>query len=290
MKRLFCAIILFYACTAALHAQISSATLVGTVTDSSSAAVPGAVVEAKSNATSMARSAKTDSKGEYVIPDLPAAHYTLTITMNGFKTFVAPDVELLVAQRAMINATLEVGTVQQNLTVEGAAPMIDTASASVGQVVNTNSVDHMPLNGRSFWQLTDLTPGATYTPGGQTTHTGGSTIRASVVNVNINGGAQDETGWTLDGAFIIEMQSGGTLIQPNVDALQEFKVEGANMSAEYGHTPNMVNVALKSGSNQFHGSVFEFLRNSAFDAKNFFYVPPVGSSLKNEPGTSTGSR
>jgi hypothetical protein len=167
MKRLFCAIILFYACTAALHAQISAATLVGTVTDSSSAAVPGAVVEAKSNATSMARSAKTDSKGEYVIPDLPAAHYTLTITMNGFKTFVAPDVELLVAQRAMINATLEVGTVQQNLTVEGAAPMIDTASASVGQVVNTNSVDHMPLNGRSFWQLTDLTPGATYTPAGR---------------------------------------------------------------------------------------------------------------------------
>ncbi len=283
MKSLCSVTLLFCACTAMLHAQISSATLVGTVTDPSGAAVAGAVVQAKNNATLLERSAKTDSKGEYVIPDLAAAHYTLTVTMTGFKTFLAPNVELLVAQRAMINASLEVGTVQQNLTVEAAAPMIDTASASVGQVVNTNAVEHMPLNGRSFWQLTDLTPGATYTPGGQTTHTGGSTIRASVVNVNINGGAQDETGWTLDGAFITEMQSGGTLIQPNVDALQEFKVEGANMSAEYGHTPNMVNVALKSGSNQFHGEAFEFLRNSAFDAKNFFYVPPVGSSLTNEP-------
>ncbi len=264
-------------------AQISSATLVGTVTDQTGGAVAAATVEAKNNGTLAARTAKSDSAGEYVIPNLPAGHYTITVTANGFKTFVAPNIELLVAQRAMINANMEVGTVQQNLTVEAAAPMIDTASASVGQVVNTEAVEHMPLNGRSFWQLTALTPGATYTPGGQTTRTGGSSIRASVVNVFINGGAEDETGWTLDGAFITEMQVGGTLIQPNVDALQEFKVEGADMSAEYGHTPNMVNVTMKSGSNQFHGSAFEFVRNSAFDARNFFYVPPVGSSLTNEP-------
>jgi len=140
------------------------------------------------------------------------------------------------------------------------------------------TVEHMPLNGRSFWQLTSLTPGATYTPGGQGTRTGGSSIRSSAVNVTINGTAPNQTGWFLDGAFITEMQTGGTLIQPNVDALQEFKVEGANMSAEYGHTPNLVNVALKSGTNGFHGTAFEFLRNSAFDAKNFFYVPPVGSN------------
>ncbi len=282
MTKLSSCIILLAAAGVA-QAQITSATLVGTVTDQTGASVAGAKVEAKNNATLMSRSGKTDGAGEYVIPDLPAGHYTLSIEASGFKTFLAPNIELLVAQRAMINASMEVGAVQQNVTVDDAAPMIDTASASVGQVVNTEAVEHMPLNGRSFWQLTALTPGATYTPGGQTTHTGGSTIRASVVNVYINGGAQDETGWTLDGAFITEMQSGGTMVQPNIDALQEFKVEGGDMTAEYGHTPNMVNVALKSGSNQFHGSVFEFVRNSAFDAKNFFYVPPVGSTLKNEP-------
>jgi hypothetical protein len=199
-----------------LHAQISSATLVGTVTDPTGAAVAGATVEARNNATSVMRSAKTDGSGQYVIPDLPAAHYTLTVSTSGFKTFVAPNLELMVGQRAMVNVSLEVGAVQQNLTVEATAPMIDTASSSVGQVVNTGAVEQMPLNGRSFWQLTALTPGATYTPGGQTTRTGGSSIRASVVNVYINGGAQDQTGWTLDGAFITEMQIGGTLIQPNV--------------------------------------------------------------------------
>ncbi len=267
----------------ALQAQISTATLTGTVTDATGAALAGATVEAKSTSTLLARKAVTDGAGEYVIPDLPPGHYVLTFRTAGFKAYIVPDLELLVAQRAQINPRLEVGQVDQSLTVTAEVPIIDTSSASVGQVIDTQSVDHMPLNGRSFWQLTSLTPGATYNPGGQTTHTGGSTIRASVVAVNVNGGAQNETGWALDGAFITEMQSGGTMIQPDVDALQEFKVEGANMTAEYGHTPNMVNVTMKSGTNQFHGTLFEFLRNSAFDARNFFYIPPVGSSLTKEP-------
>ena len=279
--RLLCSLIL--ASSTIVWGQISSGTLVGSVTDQSGGAVSGANVQATNLATQISRSTTTNSGGEYVIPDLAAAHYSVTVTMTGFKTFIVPDIELQVAQRAMINANLQVGSVQQNLTVEAKAPMIDTSSASIGQVVDTSSVEHMPLNGRSFWQLTSLTPGATYSPGGQTTHTGGSTIRASVVNVNINGNQQDATGWSLDGAFITEMQSGGTMVQPNVDALQEFRVESADMTAEYGHTPNMVNVSTKSGSNGFHGDAFEFLRNSAFDARNFFYKPPIGSKLQNEP-------
>ncbi len=157
-------------------------------------------------------------------------------------------------------------------------PIVQTSESSVGQVVNPTSVERMPLNGRSFWQLTSLTPGATYTPGGQGTRTGGSSIRSSSVNVVINGTAPNQVGWYLDGAFITEMQTGGTLIQPNVDALQEFKVESANMSAEHGHSPNAVNVTSKSGTNAFHGTAFEFVRNSAFDARNFFFIPPLGSN------------
>src|SRR5437764_13650910 len=164
--------------------------------------------------------------------------------MSGFKTYTVPDVELQVAQRALIDATLQVGGVEQEVTVAAAAPMVQTSESSVGQVVNPTAVERMPLNGRSFWQLTSLTPGATYTPGGQGTRTGGSSIRSSSVNVTINGSAPNQVGWSLDGAFITEMQTGGTLIQPNVDALQEFRVEGANMMAEYGHTPNVINATL----------------------------------------------
>jgi hypothetical protein len=270
-------------CAGIASAQISTATLQGTVTDPTGGVVAGATVTAKNLGTQVVRSFTTDKNGEYTIPDLPVAHYSVSITAPGFKTYTIQDVELQVAQRATVNATLQVGGVEQEVTVGATAPMVETSESSVGQVVNPSTVEHMPLNGRNFWQLTSLTPGATYTPGGQGTRTGGSSIRSSAVNVTVNGTAPNQTGWYLDGAFITEMQTGGTLIQPNVDALQEFKVESSNMSAEYGHTPNVVNVTLKSGTNSFHGSGFEFLRNSAFDAKNFFYVPPVGSHQANEP-------
>ncbi len=276
------AVLLLLSTTAAV-AQVSNATLLGTVIDSTGGVVPEAKVEVKNIATLATRSAVTGNDGEYVIPGLPAAHYSIAISKTGFKTANIPDIELSVAQRALVNATLEVGAVGQEVTVAAAPPMVETAESSVQQVVNPSSVELMPLNGRNFWQLTDLTPGATYTPGGQGTQTGGNSIRARVVNVTINGTAPNMIGWYLDGAFITEMQLGGTMIQPNVDALQEFNVESSNVAAEYGHTPNVVNVALKSGTNQLHGTVFEFLRNSAFDARNFFYKPPVGSTQGIEP-------
>ncbi len=264
-------------------AQISTATLVGTVTDPTGAVVAGAKVEARNIATGIVRSTSTDGAGEYSITNLSAARYNVSVSITGFKTFNANEIELQVAQRVLLDAHLEVGSVGQELTVSASAPLIDTASSSVGQVVNTAAVEHMPLNGRSFWQLTQLTPGASYTPGGQGTRTGGRSIRSSVVNVTINGTAPTWTGWSLDGSLISEMQTGGTLIQPNVDAIQEFRVEGSNMSAEYGHTPTMVNATLKSGANQLHGDLFEFIRNDAFDARNFFYIPPVGSSHSKSP-------
>ncbi len=267
----------------AVRAQISTATMEGTVTDPSGAVVAGAVVTVTNIGTQATRSVTTGPSGDYTIPNLAVAHYSVRVTAAGFKAYEIEDVELQVAQRATVNAALQIGGVDQQVTVGATAPIVETSEASVGQVVNPTTVEHMPLNGRSFWQLTDLTPGATYTPGGQGTNTGGSSIRSSAVNVTINGTAPNETGWYLDGSFITEMQTGGTLIQPNVDSIQEFKVESSNMSAEYGHTPNVVNVTLKGGTNSFHGTGFEFLRNSYFDAKNFFYVPPVGSTQHIEP-------
>ena len=277
-------LVLLLACSvAALNAQTTSATVVGTLTDSSDARIAGGTVLLKDLATGIEHSATTDANGEYVVTDLKAAHYSVTFSMTGFRPFVMSDVELLVAQRATLDASLQVGEATQVVTVDTVAPMVDTTVSEVGQVVNTTTIEHVPLNGRSFWQLTNQVPGVTYTPGGQNTNTGGSTIRSSVVAVNINGGPPDQTGWMLDGAFITEMQSGGTMIQPDIDALQEFKVEGAMLPAEFGLTANMVNVTTKSGTNQFHGTVFEFLRNSALDAKGFFYVQPLGSNQTKEP-------
>ncbi len=146
-------------------AQISSGTLVGTVTDSSGGVISGAKVEAQNTGTRVVRSAVTNSTGNYVLPDLPAAHYSITITMAGFKTFTISDLELLVAQRALVNATLQVGGLEQQVTVDSVAPMVETSESAIGQVVNPTAVERMPLNGRSFWQLTNLTPGANYTPG-----------------------------------------------------------------------------------------------------------------------------
>ena len=281
--RVAMAVLLLVCSTAAIRAQTTSATVVGTLTDSSGARIAGGTVSIKNLATGIEHSTTTDTNGEYVVPDLPAAHYSITFSMAGFRPFVMSDVELLVAQRATLDATLEIGEATQVVTVNTVAPMVDTTVSEVGQVVDTTTIEHVPLNGRSFWQLTNMVPGVTYTPAGQNLNLNGSSLRASVVDVNINGGPPNQTGWMLDGAFITEMQGGGTIIQPEVDALQEFNVEGALLPAEFGLTANMVNVTTRSGSNQFHGEVFEFLRNSALEAANYFYVRPVGSNQKNEP-------
>src|SRR5439155_10789752 len=174
---------------------------------------------------------------------------------------VIPSITLQVNQVAELNLTLQVGAVSEEISVTASAPLLTTESSSVGQVVENKSIEGLALNGRQFWNLVALVPGASYTPGGQGTRTGGSSIRSSAVNVQINGTGFIYNGWLLDGTDITEYEQGGTNVQPNVDALQEFKVMSANMPAEYGHTPNFVSAIMKSGTNQFHGTLFEFIRN-----------------------------
>lgn len=264
-------------------AQINTGTILGTITDGTGAIVPGANVTVRNIGTGQERNVTTNGAGDYSVSNLVAAHYAITVTRSGFSIAVIPDFQLQVAQRASVNAVLQVGKVSEKIVVTSSTlPLLTTDSSSIGQVIDTKAVSSMPLNGRNFWQLTQLTPGVQYSPqvNGQT---GGGAIRASAVNVNVNGHSPRFTGWYLDGANITEPQAGGTIIQPSVDALQEFKVEGGNMSAQFGHTPTVVNSVLKSGTNQFHGVAYEFLRNNALDAKNYFYIPPPGSSLRDEP-------
>ncbi len=275
-------LVLAVAASPLMRAQLNTATLLGTVKDSSGASVPKAEVTARRVDTAQERGVKTDDFGNFTIPNLQTGLYQLTVKAAGFKVTTISDIELQVAQMASVNVVMELGQISQNVTVSAEAPLMNTASSTVSQVVDTKAVESMPLNGRSFWQLTQLTPGASYIPGGQNIPVNGTSIRSSAVNVNVNGLPPVWTGWALDGANITETQLGGTIIQPNVDALQEFRVEGANMSAEYGHTPTLINATLKSGTNRFHGDVYWFFRNNAMDARNFFFVPPPGVNQKNE--------
>src|SRR5690349_11931473 len=172
---------------AAIYAQVNSATLLGTVKDSSGASVPSATITVRNLETGLERTAKTDAAGNYTVPNLQVGHYQVSVTAPGFKTATVPSIELQVAQMATANVILEVGQVSEHMTVSAEAPMMNTVSSTVSEVVDTRAVENMPLNGRAFWQLTQLTPGASYIPGGQNIAVNGVSIRASAVNVNING-------------------------------------------------------------------------------------------------------
>src|SRR6185295_2788170 len=161
-----------------------------------------------------------------------------------------------------------------------------TDVSSVGQVIENKAIVSMPLNGRAFWQLAQLTPGVVFTPGGSDISSGGQGIRATRVGLRISGSSRLAGGWFLDGFDITEYELGATSITPSTDAIEEFKVMAGGMSAEYA-LPSMINAALKSGSNSFHGSAYEFLRNEKIQARNFFAqsAPPL---KRNQFGTTLG--
>ena len=271
----------------AVYAQTSTATLSGVVRDPQGGGIPGTAISAVQIDTGQTRQTTSGGTGDYAIPNLPIGNYRITASASGFKKVLIPSIELQVNQEARVDLTLEVGAVSDEVTVTAQAPLLETESASVGQVVENRSIEGIALNGRQFWQLVSLTPGASYTPGNDRTRTGGSSIRSSAVNVQINGTGFIYNGWLLDGTDITEYEQGGTNVQPNVDALQEFKVLSANMPAEYGHTPNFVSATMKSGTNEFHGTLFEFLRNDKVDARNFF-AATKNALRRNQYGGTVG--
>ena len=214
------------------------------------------------------------------------ADYRLTISFAGFSTLTVSNLTLHTGENARYDGALQLGGVSQEVTVSAVVALVNTASADVAHLV-LSEVAEIPLNGRNFWELTQLTPGATFIPRAQTATYNGSELRARNVNVTVNGTAYIFTGWSLDGANVTDFELGGALISPNVDAIQEFNVQAANMAPEFGHTPNLINAWLKSGSNAFHGDLFEFLRNDAMDARNFF-LPAIVPLKRNQFGGTFG--
>ena len=268
--------------------QSTNATLSGTVEDAQGALVPNAAITVMQIDTGQSRSTQSGVDGHYIITDLTIGSYRITASSPGFKTLVIPSVTLQMNQSAVMPLALAVGSATEQITVTTETPLLNTDTSSVGQVVENQSIESQPLNGRDFWQLVALVPGASYTPGGQGTITGGGSLRASVVNVQIDGTGFIWNGWLMDGADITEYEQGGTNVQPNVDALAEFKVFSANMPAEYGHTPNVVSVSMKSGTNAFHGTAYEFIRNDVLDAHNYFAVTSKNILKRNQFGGTVG--
>jgi hypothetical protein len=258
----------------ALYSQQSSAAINGTVKDSSGAVVEGATITLTNVATSVPRSTVSNSAGTYVFVDVLPASYSLRVSKAGFNTVEQQQIVMNVNQTATYDFNLTVGATQQTVTVEAAAVAIEASTSELGTVINEQAVNDLPLNGRNFTQLLTLTPGASPISVAQNSG-GGSGFAGNAIGSfsfpALNGQRNRSNMFLMDGMVDLGSFIGNYNISPIIDVVQEFKVQSHNDLSEFGQAPGgIVNVATKSGTNEYHGSVWEFLRNEKFDARNFF--------------------
>lgn len=251
-------------------AQSTTASVFGVAKDTSGAVIPGVTIRLQNVGTGASRTVTTDAEGRYVATDLPIGAYELRATLAGFKEFVRTGITLVVGQQAVINVALEVGNVNEQVNVTAEAPLIETATSQMAGLVSSTQVRELPLNGRSFDQLALLQPGVQ--PFRQVTTTPSTSFGT---RMSVSGARLDANNVILDGIEINDWsRSGGGSAAGlflGVDAVQEFKVLTHNYSAEYGRNSGAeITVVTRSGTNQYHGSLFEFIRNDAIDARNFF--------------------
>jgi len=254
-----------------LLAQQETGSITGQVVDPTGGAVPGAQVTVKNESTGAAFSASADGTGFYRVPQLIPGTYTITVGAAGFSSLVRQGIGLRVDDRLRIDFTLQVGAVTEQIAVTGAAPLLQTEDATVGQVVDNQRITELPLNGRNWLQLATLAPGTVTYPGVVDTGAGNS----QNVVMNLGGTRTNQNNYLLNGTDnTMYLSSGGAMIYPPVDSLQEFKVQTNNYTAETGRLGGAVlNATIKSGSNTFHGTGYEFFRNRALNARNFFASP-----------------
>jgi hypothetical protein len=246
----------------------------GTVSDKTGSVIAGATVTVTSQATGLSRDAKTDDSGHYLIPLLPVSNYTIQVQSSGFKTVAQKDVRLQVDEHRELDFTLVPASVTEKVEVSATQVAVETTAPTLGQVITSEEVSELPLNGRNFVQLATLTPGTTAETNPNSFFNGAASSEASTrgsFSLSVGGSRAQSTDWMLDGNDNNQLDEGGIAIFPNIDAVQEFKVLTYNYSAEWGERAGpTVLVTTKSGTNQLHGTLFEFFRNTDLDARNYF--------------------
>jgi outer membrane receptor protein involved in Fe transport len=278
-----------------VDAQVESGKIVGTVKDASGAIISAAAVTVVETQTNAERKTSTNSQGEYVVTELKPGAYTVKAEQKGFKTAVESSFKLDINQVVRVDFSLVVGSVQEQVIVTTAEPLVESETSSLGQVIDENRVHELPLNGRNFMTLAYLSPGVNIGPA--STGSTGNVQQGDIPedergngSIQVNGLWATNNNYLLNGFDNNEQQIGFELIEPPIDAIQEFKVQTNNFGADIGKGGAVVNVVTKSGTNRFHGSAFEFLRNSFMDAKNYFNL--AGTSIppfkRNEFGGSFG--
>jgi hypothetical protein len=277
-----------------LQAQVTGGTISGTVTDSSGRFIPNCSITITNTATGISRNVTTNNDGLYNAPNLQAGGYDLTFTAPGFKTDVRKGIAVTVGAAASLDLTMQIGTTIETVQVQTEAPAVQLTTSDIGAVVNATTVRELPLNGRSWTDLAALQPGV------DTIHTqpdfSAGTDRGNRgfgQQLTISGARPQQNNYRLDGVSVNDYSNGapGSVLGGSlgVDAIQEFSVLTSNYSAEYGKTSGgVVNAITRSGTNLFHGSAYEFLRNSALDARNFFDAGKIPPFKRNQFGGALG--
>lgn len=286
-----------------LLAQSPNGVINGLVVDPSNRLIVGGDVVVVNDATGVQYTTKTNEEGIYVLPNLPPGPYRLQVSKVGFKTIIKPDIVIHIQDALAINFTLPVGATSEVVTVQGGGPVVNTESASVGTIVDRQFVENLPLNGRSFNTLLQLTPGVAIVPnngneGGQFSVSGqrsnANYFQVDGVSVNFGVGTNEAMVQAGSGAVQAFNAFGGTSSLVSVDAMQEFRVETSSFAPEFGRTPGgQVVISTRSGTNEFHGDLFEYFRNDVLDANDWFAIragKPRAPERQNDFGGVFGGR
>lgn len=267
-----CLTLLFGA--SALRAQVTTGTILGNVHDASGALVAQASIVVKETSKGTSQTYQTDENGAYYAPFLTPGTYQVTVEKAGFRKQASQPFELQVDQKARVDFTLQVGEMTSAVEVTATAPLVRSETAELGQVIAEKSIRELPLNGRNFAQLVYLAPNITAGQQGENLSGASSFNPRAASNFNALGSQANTNAWLVDGIDNNEYTFNTVIVQPSIESVREFKVLTGTFSAEFGRGAGVVSVSTKSGTNELHGNLFEFLRNDRLDARNYYNVAP----------------
>ncbi len=270
-----------------LFGQMNSGEITGSITDLSGAFVPQATIVALEVVTQQKHTATSNSAGQYLLPQLPLGEYELTVEAQGFKQTFQNGVVLHVGNNIRQDISLELGDERQSVTVEAMSGLMQVESAEIKNVIENQQIVDLPLKDRELLELAILSPGVVNPPGG----TRGDSLQQTGKLINVLGNRTGHNLFLVDGVSVTDEYFNNVALSPSPDATREFNMDMANYSAEFGgKSGGMVNVVTRSGTNGFHGSLYEFLRNNVFDARNYFAPPNVPAPFReNQFGATTVS-